>query len=277
MLALWLSLILAPADALLAPAPPRRRLVPRAAVDLSGDGLVRKVASSGGDGTPAFAADGSVALLTYTARAASGQLLDSGEGAQYTVGDEAWIPGWDLCVRSLAVGEAAAFECAAAYAYGNAGAPPAVAPGEALEFEVRALEYRGNVRTSSSFATDTPLTPRTAGAIKAEYEARRARREAGEELAAAEALERREALAADPLGAIANLGGELSEKLKGFYFFGFFESATGETPPWYLRPMITFPAIFLGVGLAFYVLLASDAILLRGDNSPIPGQAGFSL
>ena len=239
--------------------------------------MVRKVASSNGGGAKAFDVDGAVALLTYTARAASGQLLDSGEGAQYTVGDEAWIPGFDICVRSLSVGEAAGFECAAKYAYGAAGAPPAVGPDEMIEFEVQALEYRGNIKTSSSFATDTPLTPRTASAIKAEYETRRAKREASDAAAAAEALERREELAADPLAAITSAAGDLREKLKGFYFFGFFESATGETPPWYLRPMITFPAIFLGVGLAFYVLLASDAILLRGENSPIPGQAGFSL
>ena len=71
--------------------------------------------------------------------------------------------------------------------------------------------------------------------------------------------------------------GDLKESLSGFYFFGFFESATGERPPWYLRPSLTFPLIFIGVGLSFYGLVEINGILLRGDSSPIPGQDGFSL
>ena len=53
--------------------------------------------------------------------------------------------------------------------------------------------------------------------------------------------------------------------------------ATGEEAPWYLKPYLTFPAIFLGVALSFYGLLQTDVIVLRGDNSPIPGQQGFTL
>ena len=54
-------------------------------------------------------------------------------------------------------------------------------------------------------------------------------------------------------------------------------SATGEENPWFLKPWLTFPAIFVGVALSFYALLQTDAILLRGESSPIPGQSGFSL
>ena len=79
------------------------------------------------------------------------------------------------------------------------------------------------------------------------------------------------------LATLRNAASDVADGVRGFYFFGFFESQTGETPPWYLRPALTFPAIFAGVGLAFYVLVGMDAILLRGDSSPIPGQDGFSL
>ena len=127
-------------------------------VDLSGDGSVRKVASRGGDGAQGFGEDGDVAVLSFVAKTKSGQVLDKGVEAQYTVGDQSYIPGWDLCCRSMRVGEVAAFECGPSYAYGPGGVPPAVKAGEALTFEIEAIEYRGNVRTSSSFASDKSAT-----------------------------------------------------------------------------------------------------------------------
>ena len=272
------------ADGLVAPRPPvarRSALGARAPVrvDVSGDGAVVKVATTldGDAAGRTFGADGDVVVLDYAASTASGQLLDAASGAQYTVGDDRYVKGWDLAVRSLAEGESAAFECDASYAYGPSGVPPAVRGGEGLRFDIAAVGYRGNVRTSSSFASDKPLTPRTAGAIKAEYERRRDARAAGAEDAAVAKLERDAATAGDALATLRNVASDVADGVRGFYFFGFFESQTGETPPWYLRPALTFPAIFAGVGLAFYVLVGTDAILLRGDSSPIPGQDGFSL
>ena len=93
-----LLLALARVGALVAPPSLRRRPAPRQATavqDLSGDGGGLKTATTG-DGAPAFGNDGDVALLTYEARTASGQLLDRGVQTQYTVGDQQFIPGWDL-------------------------------------------------------------------------------------------------------------------------------------------------------------------------------------
>ena len=59
--------------------------------------------------------------------------------------------------------------------------------------------------------------------------------------------------------------------------FTMLPAATGEGAPWYLKSWLTFPAIFLGVALSFYGLLQTDSIVLRGENIPIPGQAGFTL
>ena len=115
------------------------------------------------------------------------------------------------------------------YAYGAAGVPPAVEPGEALAFEVEAVEYRGNVRTSSSFATDAPLTPRTAGAIKAEYEKRRAARAEAEvlgDLAKADRDAARRDAGLNPLDLAKNAVSDVTEQFSKLYFFGFFESAT---------------------------------------------------
>ena len=275
-----LLLALARVGALVAPPSLRRRPAPRQATavqDLSGDGGVLKTATTG-DGAPAFGNDGDVALLTYEARTASGQLLDRGVQTQYTVGDQQFIPGWDLCIRSLAVGERASFAVSSDYAYGIQGVPPAVLANEPLTFDVTALEYRGNIQTSASFASDAPLTPRTPGSIKAEFERRQA--EKAVRASSDRALRDERDAEASPLDQVKNAFGDLGDKFfgdEGFYFFGFFESATGEEAPWYLKPYLTFPAIFLGVALSFYGLLQTDVIVLRGDNSPIPGQRGRAL
>lgn len=238
----------------------RPRLSRRATLDdVSGDGGVVKLRSSGGGERRLFGDDGAVARMRYSAYGASGQLLASSEDIIYTVGDPAWLRGLDSAVRSMAVGESADFECSAAYAYGSEGVPPAVAPGETISLHLHVLDYRGNVATSSTFAQDKPLTPRTATEIRDEYERRR-RLRAEEE-------------PDDETGPIA----KAIAKFRTFYFFGFFESQTGEEAPWFLRPIITFPAIFLVVGLSTYWLLTNDIILLKGEGPTIPGETPFEL
>jgi hypothetical protein len=84
---------------------------------------------------------------------------------------------------------------------------------------------------------------RTADQISAAYEARQAKK----------ALEpQKEGLEA------------WMDKVRNFYFFGFFEGETGQQAPWLLRPSITFPAIFAIVGLTFYVSYITGAISERG-------------
>jgi hypothetical protein len=56
-------------------------------------------------------------------------------------------------------------------------------------------------------------------------------------------------------------------KIKNFYFYGLFEGETGERPPWFLRPSITFPLAFAIVGAAFYIALANGAITERGAQT----------
>ena len=148
---------------------------------------------------------------------------------QYTVGDQQFIPGWDLCVRSLAVGERASFAVSSDYAYGKQ--RPARGPRErAADLRRVALEYRGNIQTSASFASDAPLTPRTPGSIKAEFERRQA--EKAVRASSDRALRDERDAEASPLDQHAF--GDLGDKFfgdEGFYFFGFFESATGEEAP----------------------------------------------
>ena len=54
------------------------------------------------------------------------------------------------------------------------------------------------------------------------------------------------------------------DKVRNYYFFGFFEGETGEQAPWFLRPSITFPIAFVIVGGTFYVSYAFGGIKERG-------------
>jgi hypothetical protein len=45
-----------------------------------------------------------------------------------------------------------------------------------------------------------------------------------------------------------------------FYIISPFASQTGEAPPWYLTPVITFSLIFIGVGIAFYLVVFSGGV-----------------
>jgi hypothetical protein len=89
-------------------------------------------------------------------------------------------------------------------------------------------------------------TPRTASDIAAAFERRQAEKAASRRGPAKEGLD------------------AWIEKAQNFYFFGLFEGETGERPPWFLRPSITFPLAFLVVGAAFYVTFAGGAIYERG-------------
>ena len=61
----------------------------------------------------------------------------------------------------------------------------------------------------------------------------------------------------------------LIEWAKGIYVFGLF-SKNAERPPWYLNPLITFPAIFAVVFVAFWAVLALSGVH-RGEL-PVAGD-----
>ena len=150
-------------------------------------------------------------------------------------------------------------------------APPFEIPDQVRE-EWRSAGSRG-YETRTDWATRLDASEH-----KAEFERRQA--EKAVRASSDRAVREERDAGASPLDQVKNAFGDLGDKFfgeEGFYFFGFFESATGEEAPWYLKPYLTFPAIFLGVALSFYGLLQTDVIVLRGDNSPIPGQQGFTL
>mmetsp|Transcript_59132 Transcript_59132/g.118699 ORF Transcript_59132/g.118699 Transcript_59132/m.118699 type:complete len:276 (+) Transcript_59132:93-920(+) len=212
-----------------------------ATTDVFGDGGVVKLVAK--EGSDEKLTDGSVIVVRYRGSVGKGGdaiTFTSADSAIMTIGDGTMIPGWDAALRTMAVGESAAFSVAAQYAYGNAGVPPVIPPGAALDFEVDVLDLKGNIITDTTFADSAPLTPRTPSAIKAEFERRQSLKD-----------EKKEGLE----GAL--------EWVKSIYIFGFFDAPKGGQLPWYLRPIITFPAMFGIVGVAFSVVVTSGAVTME--------------
>ena len=96
---------------------------------------------------------------------------------------------------------------------------------------------------ASTIAEDNANAPRTPGSIQAAYERKMASKPAPKE-----GLD------------------QFLEWAKGIYVFGLF-SKTAERPPWYINPLITFPAIFAIVGVGFYLVVALGG-LHRGELPP---------
>lgn len=90
-----------------------------------------------------------------------------------------------------------------------------------------------------------PSKPRTPAAIAAAYKTR----------------QETQALNREPVK--EGLEGWIA-KFKTFYFFGLFEGETGQAVPWILRPSITFPVIFLIVGVTLWITYLGGGVSERG-------------
>lgn len=162
--------------------------------------------------------------------------------------DGTMIDGWDIALRSMEIGERSIIRITdPRYGYGTKGYPPYIPPNAVIEMDMTILDAvppTMNIDFDSIADQADRNVPRTAKDIAAAYEKR---------------LE------------IAKNTKELEgidywlNKVQNFYFYGFFGSETGATtPPWFLRPSITFPIAFSVVGLTFYVSLYYGAITERG-------------
>jgi hypothetical protein len=154
------------------------------------------------------------------------------------------IDGWEKAIRTMNVGERAIVRITnPLLGYGEAGVPPLIPGNAKLELDLEILDAQPPLEAIDfdTLAMDNDMTPRTAGSIAAAYEERQLNRKEEKE----------------------GLEGFL-DRVKNFYFFGFFEGETGQQAPWFLRPSITFPLAFLLVGATFYVSFIGGAISERG-------------
>merc|ERR1712087_725438 len=220
---------------------------PAVAIDLVGDGGVLKQIQQAGRGP--MPQRGAMVEVHYDGTlTSSGVRFDSsrerGKTFKFKLGEGRVIGGWEVGVSSMRVGEKAVLTCAPQYAYGEKGIPPTIPPSSTLEFEVELLAFEASAAEARTFADDNPNAARTPTQIQQAYE-------------------RRMAVKEEPESGIQGL----LKWAKGIYIFGFFADEKGEMPPWYLNPLITFPAIFAVVGLTFYVTVGLDGVH-RGEVAP---------
>jgi FKBP-type peptidyl-prolyl cis-trans isomerase len=166
------------------------------------------------------------------------------------IGDGAMIPGFEQAIRSMRVGERCMVQITdAALGYGSTGVPPVVPANALLDLDLEILDAQpATANIDFDRLAEADNTPRTATDIAAAFAIRNQQK------------------ALNPEPELEGLDWFIA-KAKTFYFYGLFEGETGERPPWFLRPSITFPLAFLVVGAAFYVSYVGGAISERGAQS----------
>ena len=220
----------------------------------SQDGLVKSIAVPGYGGPVRL---GDIATVKYSCYLAADDdnkntiPFARSTSQKVAVGDGTMIDGWDKALRSMSIGERSIIRITdPSLAYGTKGVPPYIPPNSIIEMDIEVLD---SVPASmnidfDSLAAKADKTPTTAKDIAAAFE-RRQQIKASQDTPELEGLD------------------WWIAKIKNFYFYGLFEGETGERPPWFLRPSITFPLAFAIVGAAFYIALANGAITERGAQT----------
>lgn len=216
-----------------------------AAIDT--EGMIKTITTEG-TGTPLRLGD--IATIKYRCYLPGDEYktqtpFSQSSKQKVVVGDSTMIPGWDKALRSMSVGERAIVRLSdPALAYGSSGVPPIVPPNAVVELDIQVMDAQPattNIDFDSIALADN--TPRTAKDIQAAFEARKASKSQEQQLEGLDAF---------------------LAKAKNFYFFGLFEGETGERPPWFLRPSITFPLVFVFVAALFYITFIGGGIYERG-------------
>jgi FKBP-type peptidyl-prolyl cis-trans isomerase len=220
--------------------------------DLLKDGGVFKTVVRPGTGQ--LVTPGAEVVVRYEGRTggeSGGVVLCRGEDFRFLQGDGTMIGGFETAVGSMRVGEVAKVTVQPWYAYGSTGVAPVVGPDTPLEFDIEVLEASGNFLNPRSFRDLDSKKLRDARSIAEDYAQRSELRMRNEE----------------------NLSDmEKAQRwFKSLYFFGFFTGETGERPPWYLTPTITFPIMFAFCAVAFYILISSGGVTIKRDLEPLMG------
>jgi FKBP-type peptidyl-prolyl cis-trans isomerase len=215
------------------------------------EGITKQIRTSGSTERPIRLGD--IITVTYEAyvvdndkRTLIARNTPANRPQQMVLGDSSMIAGWDYGLASMMVGENAIFtiDRPEEYAYGKVGVANLVPPLAKLAIDVTVIDATpASANIDFDALAETDGTPRTAKDIAAAYALRQANKPVEEELGFIEGI---------------------IKKAQSFYFFGLFEGETGERPPWFLRPAITFPLAFAICGAAFAISLLSGAITERG-------------
>ena len=194
-------------------------------LELTSDGGVKKTTLSEGGGKKIEAGD--ILAVRYKAKTADGTVFAKGDKERFVHADGSLIKGWDVAVRSMKVGEAATVKINSAYGYGTKGVKSVIAPEMDLELELSILAWLGNeMQPESLFQKDLDIDPFIASSpedIQAEYD------------------EMQESFQDKYSGSFLEIYWRRFKNISfGFGGSGFFQSQSGEKPPWYLNPNLTF-------------------------------------
>lgn len=217
------------------------------ALDVTGDGSVTKVVLTKGSGT-AVPSNAKV-TVEYTGKLEDGTVFDTSRkrdsSFSFQLGTGAVIKGWEAAVSTMRVGEVAEFTIKPAYAYGKRGMPPVIPGNSTLTFEIEVLDAQGEgeledeVKSVADFNPDMPRTPEE---IARNYE---------ERLKSKEERDKNMSF------------------LERFYIISPFMSQTGEKPPWWINPNITFFLITVFIAIGVYLVVISGAVHVGYVDRPV--------
>lgn len=213
-------------------------------VDVTGDGAVTKCVLQSGDGEVVPA--GATVKVQYKGTLEDGSVFDDSSsrgGFEFVLGKGTVIKGWEAGVASMRKGEKAQFTIAPNYAYGRRGMPPVIPSNATLTFEIELQSFSGGegavIKKVSDFNIGIARTPED---IAKEYE---------EKLETQEERKKKRSF------------------LDRFYIISPFASQTGEKPPWWINPNITFFIVAVLVGVGFYFVWVSGAIHVGYVDKPV--------
>lgn len=207
----------------------------RKELDLTGDnGVIKTILKKGNQTTPFEKCS---VKVHYKGELENGEVFDSSfernEPYVFKIGDGNVIRGWEIGIKSMAIGEKSKFIISPNYGYKRKGIPPIIPPNAKLFFEIELLEILNltdsAILNSSTIIQDIPRTPIS---IANEFE---------KKISKKAKLQKKKAFG-------------------NFFFISPFQSQTGEKAPWWLSPNITFLILFILILFLFYIVLAVGGI-----------------
>lgn len=213
-------------------------------INVTGDGGVQKKLISVGSGS--VISPNSKVKVEYTGKLNDGSIFDSSRNRAdsfvFQLGKGTVIKGWEVAVSSMCVGEVSEFVISSQYAYGKRGMPPVIPGNATLTFEIELVEaLLDEVKDVKNMAEFNPSIPRTPSDIAESY---------AKKMDAADDKKNR-------------------SFFERFYFISPFMSQTGERPPWWINPNITFVIIAVFTVLGFYLVVKSGAIHIGYVDEPV--------
>ncbi|MGB0428477.1 MAG: peptidylprolyl isomerase [Flavobacteriales bacterium] len=106
-------------------------------------GLIKVIET---EGTGKTAKVGDTVSVHYTGRLESGDVFDSSvkrnEAFEFKIGENRVIPGWEIGLNGMNIGEKAKLIIPFYLAYGEGGYPPVIPPKATLEFDIELLDIK---------------------------------------------------------------------------------------------------------------------------------------